>query len=346
MFVVGVLGACGDEEKRRADTPVRAADARQMGPGKESPLRLIPLASVNASGVTGTARLLLRDGQLSVQAIVRGAETKRPHLQHVHLPSGSEDGRCPTKALDRDGDGVISLQEGSPAYGAPAVSLEPFPTPDAGEFEYMATLDVPRRLALDRGVVVIHGMHVNGKFDPTVPVACGAIAQAWAREVTLEPVNQSGVAGTARLAVADQSLLAWISIAAADRRREHLQHIHIPPGNQQGRCPTAELDRNNDGLISLEEGAPAYGAPAISLEPFPRPDAVRVNYLQALRIPPELELERGVVVLHGMELDGTYVETLPIACAEIEPTSPATDSATPQSPRSASGDDEYDAGQP
>ena len=77
--------------------------------------------------------------------------------------------------LDRDHDGLISLEEGVPAYGAPAVALEPFPAPTGVSFEYSHTLRVPAGLALDRAVVVVHGMDVAGKYDETIPVACGAV---------------------------------------------------------------------------------------------------------------------------------------------------------------------------
>jgi len=93
--------------------------------------------------------------------------------------------------MDRNGDGLVSLEEGLPAYGAPAVSLEPFPAPTGLTFEYSRSLKVPPDLPLDRGVVVVHGMPVNGKYDKTIPVACGAI------NPSVPAVHSSSGGGTA-----------------------------------------------------------------------------------------------------------------------------------------------------
>lgn len=332
------LGACGDEETSR---PPRAA-----APAEEPPRRLVVLAPLNDSGVTGTVRLLLEDGRLSVDALVRGAESGRAHLQHVHLPDGGKDGRCPTPALDRDGDGRISLEEGLPAYGGPAVNLEPFPEPEAPEFTYEQALRVPRDLPLDRGVVVIHGQDVDGSYDETLPIACGAIAPGWTREVTLEPVNQSGAAGTARLAVRGDRLTAWISVAGAQPGREHLQHIHIPPGDQPARCPTPQLDRDRDGLVSLEEATPVWGPPRVELKPFPSSQGPAFDYVSTLEapVPPSETLDRGVVAIHGLDVDGTYDPLLPIACGRIA-TTPAGGTG-PGAGRPGTGGEGYEPGEP
>ena len=96
-------------------------------------------------------------------------------MQHIHLPEGDGSSSCPTEELDSDRDGLISLEEGVPAYGAPAVSLEPFPAPTGDLFEYSHTIRVPAGFPLDRAAIVVHGMDVTGKYEETLPVACGAI---------------------------------------------------------------------------------------------------------------------------------------------------------------------------
>jgi hypothetical protein len=104
---------------------------------------------------------------LRMRRLAATASSNASSVVSSATPSGRE--------LDRDHDGLISLEEGVPAYGAPAVSLEPFPAPTGDTFEYSHTLHVPAGLALDRAVVVVHGMDVAGKYDETIPVACGAV---------------------------------------------------------------------------------------------------------------------------------------------------------------------------
>ena len=156
-----------------------------------------------------------------------------------------------------------------------------------------------------------------------MPIACGVIDEdAVTREVALEPVNDSVIAGTARLALSGSRLYAWISLGGYIEGRQHMQHIHVPEGNARGSCPTPELDSDHDGLISLEEGVPAYGAPAVSLEPFPAPTDVSFEYSHTLRVPAGFALDRAVVVVHGMDVAGKYDKTIPVACGAIDPDAP------------------------
>ena len=97
-------------------------------------------------------------------------------------------------------------------------------------WNYVAALDAPARLALDRGVVVLHGMRAHGKYDPLMPIACGTVDKAVTREVLLDPVNNSGVAGTARVSLSGSRLYAWVSLGGNIAGQTHMQHIHLPKG--------------------------------------------------------------------------------------------------------------------
>src|SRR3954470_989687 len=338
-------GCLGGDEQRGASRHRPASQTRstaQQRPATSTALRDVRLQPLNGSKVRGAARLLLRDGHLSVESFVSGAAPGRVHMQHIHVPAGRAGGSCPTPALDANGDGLVSLKEGLGAYGPPVVSLEPFPDLNVSSWDYAANLTVPAGVALDRGVVVLHGMWVGDKYDELMPIACGTIDPAVTREVTLDPVNDSNVAGTARLALAGSHLhvspslgrplagshlyvCLWLGGRIAGRT--HMQHIHLTKGQGRGRCPTPDLDRNGDGLVSLNEGLPAYGPPAVSLEPFPAPTGPRFEYSQTLRVPPGLALDRGVIVVHGMDVHGHYDDTLPIACGAITSALPETRSA-------------------
>jgi hypothetical protein len=66
------------------------------------------------------------------------------------------------------------------------------------------------------------------------------------------------VSGLAGNLPTDPATLAALGIptAFAGAAFPHVQHIHI---NGADSCPTASADKNNDGVISVVEGAPAYG---------------------------------------------------------------------------------------
>jgi hypothetical protein len=67
-----------------------------------------------------------------------------------------------------------------------------------------------------------------------MPITCGTIDKALTREVLLEPVNNSGIAGTARVALAGSRLYAWLSLGGETEGQMHVQHIHFPKGNGRG----------------------------------------------------------------------------------------------------------------
>jgi hypothetical protein len=316
------FAACGDDPEPRPDRSAGTPARSELPAAENAQLRLVALEPVNRSGVRGMARLLVEGRALGVDETVVGASARQMHMQHVHVPEGTAEGRCPSAALDANGDGIVTLEEGAPAYGAPTVSLEPFPEPEVPRFDYANTVAAPRGLALDRGVVVLHGKAVRGKYDPLLPIACGTVEETEVREVALEPVNDSGIAGTARFALSGGELLAWISLGGPIGGQEHMQHLHLPEGEGAGSCPTAELDKDGDGIVSLEEGVPAYGAPAVSLEPFPVPTDITFQYMASLEVDPDLPLDRATVVVHGMDVDGTYDATVPVACGAVDPTLP------------------------
>ena len=291
LLAAVTFGGClgGSERDGAVDDSGTKAERRVSTerPAEKSPeLRLVQLRPMNGSGVKGVARLLLDGRRLGVDSIASGAVPGRMHMQHIHVPEGDVEGKCPTPAADADGDGFVSLEESVGSYGAPVVSLEPFPMPEGPDWQYEQVLTMPKGVELDRGVVVLHGLSVHGKYDELMPIACGVIDDdAEVREVALAPVNDSVIAGTARVALKGSELYAWISLAGYIEGREHMQHIHVPEGNVSGSCPTPELDGDHDGLISLEEGVPAYGAPAVSLEPFPAPTGINFEYSHTLRVP-------------------------------------------------------------
>ena len=131
--VGGCLGG-GDDSDAPRPTAQRPATPKEKPPE----LRLVEFVQLNGSGVHGAARLVFDGRRLGVESIASGATAARMHMQHIHLPAGNAEGKCPTRSLDADGDGFVSLKESVGAYGAPAVSLEPFPMPEGPEWRVQA----------------------------------------------------------------------------------------------------------------------------------------------------------------------------------------------------------------
>lgn len=157
----------------------------------------------------------------------------------------------------------------------------------------------------------------------------------------LLPLNGSGLQGRATLEVVEDEVFgAFVDAVGLAPDQPHPQHVHADAD-----CPTAAMDADNDGLVDIQEGAPAYGPVLIPLDDdlsdsamntFPVgtpvvyqesvPVAALLNAVPDAEEP--LALETRTVVLHGaFVLNGAivpagtsgaeYVATLPIACGEV-----------------------------
>jgi Cu/Zn superoxide dismutase len=142
---------------------------------------LVNFGTLNDSGVTGTARIILQGTQLTAIVDATGLVPGEEHMMHIHGNADGTEATCPTMDADTNGDGIVSLQEGVPFYGGVLLPLEPFQTADdAGHIFYKHTFDLTDQQVTDLGslldnTVVIHGLTVNDTYDASVPVACGAV---------------------------------------------------------------------------------------------------------------------------------------------------------------------------
>jgi hypothetical protein len=96
----------------------------------------------------------------------------------------------------------------------------------------------------DDGVAVIEAPYVkdlieHGEFDT----------------IYHEHLCYFSVTALDRLLTPEGELLVWLSIGGPIAGQEHMQHIHLPEGEGAGSCPTRDLDKDGDGIVSLEEGA-------------------------------------------------------------------------------------------
>ncbi len=162
-------------------------------------------AGVTDKAVTGKAVFTIENGTFTAQVDVKNAAPGQPHPQHIHAGDA-----CPKPGADTDGDGLISVFEGAPAYGLILVPLDDslaaqapntFPIADSrGRYSYEGSEDLDAILAslrdgmvpnptlfrdlnegemltLETRHVVVHGAFVNGAYRATLPVACGTITR-------------------------------------------------------------------------------------------------------------------------------------------------------------------------
>lgn len=170
--------------------------------------------------------------------------------------------------------------------------------------------------------------------------------------VTLTPLNNSGVSGTATFELNDAGdmLIAAVAATGLAPNQVHPQHIHgfddpamnsvIPPASAAGA----------DGILTVPEGAPFYGKVRLPLvtgesSGFPMSDASgNLSYTHIfdnanaaaastgpggvaglgstlaapiISISDLFPLENREFVIHGVTVDGQYMATLPAAAGEL-----------------------------
>ncbi len=142
------------------------------------------LHELNGSGARGTAWVTQQGTSLTVRIQASGLEANQVHLRHIHGgptavagQSTVEVSKCPTPQADVSGDGIISVAEGVPDYGAVILNLGNFMTTtgsidDTLTFTLASGSPIP---PLERRAIVLHGMFVGDTYDASVPVVCGQL---------------------------------------------------------------------------------------------------------------------------------------------------------------------------
>ena len=134
------------------------------------------LNPLNGSSASGMATVSLNGDQAQVNVSWSGLPDQfgggpYPHVQHIHI--GAE-GKCPTMADDKNGDGVISTTEGAGSYGGigTTLSVKGDTSPKSGTDIKIApggsSTDYSRSIKLSSdtvaslkngtGVIVVHGL--------------------------------------------------------------------------------------------------------------------------------------------------------------------------------------------
>lgn len=187
-----------------------------------------------------------------------------------------------------------------------------------------------------------------------LPLALAApAAAAESATVQLAPLNDSGSSGTAQLLLdeAAGTLQVTISSSGLVPSLPHAQHLHIGGNNV---CPEPSA-AGEDGIISVPEGAPAYGGIQVSLtttgdvgpesalavDRMPVADADgSVTYDRTIdlsQVQGDIHLDDVVVVQHGIDTispDGQYGPPPPNSALDpslpLEATAPANCGAVVQ----------------
>ena len=144
----------------------------------------------------------------------------------------------------------------------------------------------------------------------------------------LGSINDSGVSGTAAISIEGNNLTVIVEAQGMTPGEAHPQHIHgLENGEENATCPPASADSNEDGVITIPEGAPFYGDVLLPLGDFPMADANgNISYEKTFKLGengnPTVEklaaLQNRVIVLHGMnDGDEAYIPTTPVACGEL-----------------------------
>ena len=100
-----------------------------------------------------------------------------------------------------------------------------------------------------------------------LPATAGAAGTKLAKEytVSLQPLNRSGVTGTADVMLQDKTLTVKFDATGLEPNMVHDAHIHGMLNGTDASCPTTAADTNGDGYVSVFEGAPDYGPIKVSL---------------------------------------------------------------------------------
>lgn len=167
-----------------------AAPVSQTPPQASTPAPVTPPAQmvytakiqpINSSGVQGDATVTVAGTDLQVEISATGMVPGQVHAMHIHGMPGGQASTCPVTVK-----GVITPEpKAESSYGHVLDPLSPFPTASAaGEITFNGSVGtssaVPGTavLPLDGKAIVLHGLMVNGKYDPSVPVGCGTLALA------------------------------------------------------------------------------------------------------------------------------------------------------------------------
>lgn len=164
----------------------------------------------------------------------------------------------------------------------------------------------------------------------------------------LNPLNNSGVTGYARIRVEGRQLHVKYDARRLARGLPHAAHIHFG-AQARHECPTVRDDKNGDFRLNTTDGLPAYGpivkslttrgdtspASALAVTRFPTAPGGEVHYKRMMMskksVAHAVRHGKGVIVVHGVDYNanGKY-DFASAGKSDLDPALPAeaTDPAT------------------
>lgn len=186
----GVVNSIDDQMSIDAENLV----AESRADAAKTKMYTADLSMLNESGVSGTAELTLTRNEITVKIQATGLEPNMLHPQHIHgFLENKRNSTCPSPSADTNEDGIIDLGEGAPFYGPIIqpiyVPIDDYPMAVNGEIDYERTFTLGETEFEEEGevatyselrplqnrAIVLHGMTVDGEYNPFLPVACGQI---------------------------------------------------------------------------------------------------------------------------------------------------------------------------
>jgi hypothetical protein len=162
---------------------------------------------------------------------------------------------------------------------------------------------------------------VAGTFSLTSATAANSSSAAVSGVQTkgeLNPLNNSGVTGNARVHVQGKRVHVEVNARGLAKKLPHAQHIHFG-AQARHECPSVADDTNGDIRLTTLEGAPAYGPVRVSLttrgdtsaesvlavDRFPTAARGKVNYARSTTtskaVARGIRNGKAIVVIHGVD---------------------------------------------
>lgn len=158
----------------------------------------------------------------------------------------------------------------------------------------------------------------------------------------LSALNDSGVSGDVEVTVKNDRFMVSVDAKSTTAEKVHAQHIH-GFSDKASTCPGMSADDNDDGIISVSEGAPAYGGIRVPLDgslfeagengglgdltkPTSDSDGAYMYEEAVLQQNlalngggsfSDLTLENHAIVVHGKMVSGDYKAKRPVACGTL-----------------------------
>ena len=175
----------------------------------------------------------------------------------------------------------------------------------------------------DNNLDYYHFREGEGCGDDSTPIFEDPESESEYYKTCAYPINGSKSVALTYLEVDGDMLKATVLAAGVTPNQTHPQHIHGLDSGANATCPPASADANNDGYISLAEGLPYYGGVKLALDnedgSFPMANSSGFyTYERTFDLNgADFNWENLAVVVHGMNVGGTYVPTMPTACGEV-----------------------------